>query len=421
MAEKRKKLVGMLLHAYYLRDARVQREAECLAEAGYDVHVVSCKQSPQDPPYEMVKGVHIYRVPLVKKRGGKIRYIFEYTALAVLGLLKLARLHLRNRFDVVHIHNMPDFLVIAGMIPRCNGAELVLDIHDPMSELFQETYHLEESRLFIAALRVQESVSYRLAPRLVTVSLPMAENVARKRGCESGAIRVIHNYPDMGKFPIRQDRGKWPYSKEGLVFLYSGTVTEHYRLDIAVRAIAEVSRTIPGVRLLILGDGNRLREVLALAEELGIGDRVEHLKAVKQEHVKDVMAAADVGISTHQGGPFGDLYFSNKILEFMTQGLPAISSRTYTVERYIPEDVIFYFEPERVDDLADKIIRMHNDPDAVVDKIRRARTFVRGYTWQKEKDKLLSFYDELMTRNGRYPNNEKESRTRGADGTGNGR
>jgi hypothetical protein len=42
----------------------------------------------------------------------------------------MARLHIRNRYDVIHVHNVPDFLVFAAWYPKLSGARLILDIHD---------------------------------------------------------------------------------------------------------------------------------------------------------------------------------------------------------------------------------------------------------------------------------------------------
>jgi len=395
--------VCMLVHAYYPGDLRVRREAEALAEAGFEVHVVCIRQNSRinntrEPSNEIVRKVHVHRLPLTKKRGSKLRYFFEYAATTLLGLWKLAILHLRKRFDVVHIHNMPDILVVAGLIPKWTGAVLVLDVHDPMNELFQENYHFSKSNLMIRMLILQEWVSYRMANYLITVNNSMAENVAMKRRCAKEVIKVVHNFPDLNLFPIREDRKQWPFNRDTVVFLYSGTVTEHYRLDIAVRAFAIVSRTIPGIKFQILGEGNRLDEVHTLAKGLGINDRVEHLPPVDAETVKKVMANADVGISTHQSGVFGDLYFSTKIIEFMTQGLPVISSRTYTIEKYIPEDSIFYFEPEQAEDLAKQIIFMLNNPGLVLQKIENSKSLLSKYTWQEEKIRFISYYNQIVSR-----------------------
>lgn len=396
-----KKRICMIVHGQYLSDARVRRQAECLAEAGLEIHVVcsrsgSSSKGNSEPTYEVVNDVHIHRIPLNKKRGSKPRYFFEYAFMTLFGVWKIASLHLRNKFDVVHIHNMPDLLILSGLIPKWTGSVLVLDIHDPMSELFQENYHLDGSDTIIRLLELQERFCYGLADRLVTVSIPMAENVAKKSGCALDSVKVIHNYPDLKAFPINEDRRQWPLNKEKIVFIYSGTVTEHYKLDIAVKALAIALREIPNIRFQILGEGNRLEQVLSTARDLGIGDKVEMLPPVKIHEVKNIMANADIGISTHQAGVFGDLYFSTKIIEFMTQGLPVISSRTYTIDKYIPDDSIFYFEPENVEDLAKQIIYICNNPDVVLEKIKNSRKLISQYSWQEEKKRYLSFYQELI-------------------------
>jgi len=392
--------VGMLVHSYYLTDARVRRQAEFLAAQGYDVHVICCADSTSSKKgnehrYQVVNGVHFYLLSLKKKRGNVLRYIFEYLAMTIMGGVKLVALTLKKKFDVVHIHNMPDFMVIAGLIPKLLGAKLLLDVHDPMSELFQENYYIGNSHPLIRLIKLQEKLSYRLVDRLLTVSHTMAENVSKKSGRAQDQIGVIHNFPDLSLFPIRNDERKWPGNKNELICLYAGTVTEHYRLDVAVRAIAIVARTIPGIKLQILGIGNRLQKVLDLARQLHIEDKVEHLKLVPLDKVKSIMANADVGISPHQSGVFGDLYFSTKIIEFMTQGLPVISSRTKTIEQHLSDECVFYFNSGDEEDLAKQIILLYNNKDLVAKKINNAKKILPRLSWQAECQHLSSFYSEL--------------------------
>ncbi len=389
----------MLVHGHYPNDTRVRRQAECLAEGGFEVYVVALKEKTRQPRFEVINEVFVYRMPLRKKRGNKIRYFFEFTVMTLFSIWKLAFLHLKKKFDVIHVNNMPDFLIIAGLIPRLTGAVLVLDVHDPMSELFQETYQVNETHLMIRLLKWQEWISYRLANHLVTVNDPMAENVAKKRGCPKETVKIVHNFPDLKVFPICEDKTNWPNNRKSFVLLYSGTVTEHYRLDIAVRAIAKVSQDIPNIRFRILGRGSSLQRVLDLAKDLGISDKVEHLESVDIDMVKNIIVEADVGISTHQSGVFGNLYFSTKIIEFMTQGLPVISSRTLTIEKYIPEDSIFYFEPEQVEDLAKQILLVHNNPAIVLEKIRNSKKLLSRYNWEEESRRFLALYGDLMKSN----------------------
>src|SRR5688572_6914021 len=127
--------VAMLAHTYYLRDPRVRREAEALAGIGVDVHVISLAERGE-PRRATVNGVQIHRLPVSRRRGGPLRYFYEYLMVGVLGGLVLARLHLQARLDVVHVHNMPDILVLAALVPRLGGTTVILDVHDPMPELY---------------------------------------------------------------------------------------------------------------------------------------------------------------------------------------------------------------------------------------------------------------------------------------------
>ena len=42
----------------------------------------------------------------------------------------------RRRFDVVHLHNPPDFLIVAALVPKLLGARVIFDVHDLSPEMF---------------------------------------------------------------------------------------------------------------------------------------------------------------------------------------------------------------------------------------------------------------------------------------------
>jgi len=392
--------VGMLVHAYYPRDIRVRREAEALAEAGYQVDVVCLRENNQrgkkyEPFSEKVNGVHIHRLPFARSRGTMFRYLFEYLGLIILGTWKLTALHFKNSFQVIHIHNMPDLLILAGLIPKLMGAKLLLDVHDPMPELYASGYRFRQNHWIFKILKWQEKLSWRLAQRVISVNETMRENLEGK-GIQPEKIFILHNFPDTRYLPIKNEITIWPRHKDGFVLLYAGTITKQYRLDIAVKALALASEHLPELKLRILGDGNDVDRVIQLAYDLGVEDRVEYLEPVNVDQLKDIMEDADVGISSNQGGQFGDLQFCAKILDYLTQGLPVISSRTKTISRYIPEDTLFYFEPENAEDMAKQIIEIWKRPDLVRRKMEQARKLFPLYTWQIEKYKLIHFYQELI-------------------------
>src|SRR3972149_3555020 len=91
--------VAMLAHACYLTDPRIRREAEALAGKGLEVHIVSLTEEMRgvrEPREAVHNGVHIHRLPIRRKRGNFLRYLYEYFMTAFLGSLKLAQLHFRG-------------------------------------------------------------------------------------------------------------------------------------------------------------------------------------------------------------------------------------------------------------------------------------------------------------------------------------
>ena len=387
--------VAMLAHTYYLRDPRVRREAEALAANGFEVHVVclSEKRNGSEPYLTTVNGVRIHRLPVTRRRGSSLRYFYEYLLVGVLGALRLARLHFQSRLRVVHVHNMPDILVLAAAIPRLAGSKVILDVHDPMPELYMSWNHRAGS-LLVKLLRIQEKISHAFADRIISVNESMRENLHAK-GVADDKIFIVNNFPDERLFPLCDTPKSWPRSREGLVLLYCGTVTEHYELGLAVKALARLRGEVP-VKLRIVGEGNKLSDVLSLASKLGVADAVEHVGSVPIERVRDEMQKADVGISCHRAGIFGDLYFSTKIVEYLTQGLPVLTARTYTINKYLSDDIVFYFEAGNDAALADSLRFMWNHPGEVVRRLTQARQLVPRLSWQAERVKFLSFYADLV-------------------------
>ena len=393
----------MLAHTYYLRDPRVRREAEALAANGFEVHVVCLSEKKRngsefEPHLSTVNGVRIHRLPVTRRRGNSLRYFYEYLLVGVLGALRLARLHFQARLGVVHVHNMPDILVLAAAIPRLTGSKVVLDVHDPMPELYMSWNHRAGS-LLVRLLRIQEKISHAFADRIISVNESMRENLHAK-GVADDKIFIVNNFPDERLFPVCDIPESWPRSRDSLVLLYCGTVTEHYELGLAVKALAKLRGEIP-VKLRIVGDGNKLTEVLSLASRLGVADAVEHIGSVPIEKVRDEMRSADIGISCHRAGVFGDLYFSTKIVEYLTQGLPVLSPRTYTINKYLSDDIVFYFAPGDDAALVDRLRFMWNHPEEVVRRLEQARQLVPRLSWQTESAKFLAFYADLV--NGEKP------------------
>src|SRR2546426_3181292 len=128
----RRPRVAMVVFSYYPMDPRPRRFAEAFAKEGMKVDVICLREAGTDPKRETLNGVHILRVPLKRRRGGIFRYVFQYAGFLLISMTVLGVRTLTRRYDLVHVHNMPDFLVLSALVPKALGAKVILDLHDPM-------------------------------------------------------------------------------------------------------------------------------------------------------------------------------------------------------------------------------------------------------------------------------------------------
>ena len=72
------KSVCLVVQNYYDIDPRVRRKAEALVRAGYSVDVIALRPLDRRGCRYSLDNVNIHTLPIAKKRGSSLRYIFEY-------------------------------------------------------------------------------------------------------------------------------------------------------------------------------------------------------------------------------------------------------------------------------------------------------------------------------------------------------
>src|SRR5215831_21395618 len=76
----RGKRVAMVLFSFYPDDARPRRAAEALVACGMHVDLVCLRENSADRKIEVWNGVRIRRVPMTRRRGGVLGYVWQYAA-----------------------------------------------------------------------------------------------------------------------------------------------------------------------------------------------------------------------------------------------------------------------------------------------------------------------------------------------------
>jgi glycosyltransferase involved in cell wall biosynthesis len=395
---------AVVLFSYYPMDPRPRRAAETLARQGAKVDVVCLRESAAEPRRETVNGVEVLRIPLRRRRGGALGYFAQYAAFLVWAMAILAVRSVTRRYHLVHVHNMPDILVLSALVPKLAGAKVILDLHDPMPELMTTIFGVEAKSPLVRLLRRLEKASLAFADLALTVNAA-CQRLFVSRGCPVDKMHVVMNSPDEEIFRFQPARPEGATTRPGepFVIMYHGSLVERNGLDLAVDALARVRATMPDARLRIYGSATPfLERVLESVRARGLATAVDYLGPRRLEDIARAIQDCDVGVIPNQRSLFTELNTPTRIFEYLAIGKPVIAPRAAGILDYFDEDSLIYFELGDSADLARCIEHVIAYPRDAAETTRRGQAVYRAHTWQRERDTFVRLADGLLSGRRRF-------------------
>ena len=389
--------IGTITFDWYFVDGRVIRLVEAAADAGYRVDVI-CLRQPHEKSYEVCNGVHIYRVPMSRGFGRSL----PVTVLCWCWFLLLAGatvtwLHIKRPYNVIHVHNMPDFLVFSTVISRLLGAKIILDVQDVSPELMAAKAKSRLRTVVVRLAKLQERISTTFADHVVTVGWPF-EKLLLQRGVPRKKLTVILNSTDPKVFPATLRR---PIFIEPLdetrpfTLIYYGMVAERHGLDVAVRALALALRVVPHLRLDIKGLGDNLLKVKQLSEELGLSDHVVFSESSPHKEIVNFIVHGDAGIIPYQCDGFADLLLPTKAYELAWMHIPIIASDTPAIRSMFRPESIALCEPASPESFAESIIDLYRNPEKRACMVANAAEDYEPYRWERMGELYVQLLESL--------------------------
>jgi glycosyltransferase involved in cell wall biosynthesis len=284
-------------------ERQLERLASALAAKGLDVAILTwdggCTRLPRR---EISGGVTVYRL---KERcimwGGKRRLAGIWVGLT---MLKFLLSHRRNiRF--VHVHDLFETAFFAKFwcaflrIPCAAKATGIRSIYNGI-----------HSRWGAMGIFFWKCIT---GTKWVIAMSPYIERTLMSYKIPAGKIMLVPNGVDVpANVPARADKPNGCFTMASTSALIKGK-----RMEIAIEALAILSKTCPDIRLAAAGAGPEKASLERLCQTKGISDNVRWLGFL--EDVEGLLRDADIFIhpSEYEG-------VSNSILEAMALGLPVI-------------------------------------------------------------------------------------------------
>jgi glycosyltransferase involved in cell wall biosynthesis len=381
----------MVAYTHYESDNRVRRYAEALAKRGDVVDVLALKQ-PGKPDIDELKGVRIYRLQSrVLDESTPITYLIKLLLFMGRSAVKLAWNCRNGRYDVVHVHSVPDFEVFAALIPKLLGSKIVLDIHDIVPELYASKFNKGKDSLVFKVLVLLEKLSIAFSDHVIIANHLWYDTLLSRSVC-AGKCTVVLNYPDIsifGKIPKNRDDGKF-------VLIYPGSLGWHQGLDVAITAFSKIAGKFPQAVFHIYGSGNELDKLMDLAKKLRMEEKVLFKGSCTMEGIAEAIANADVGIVPKRAVSFGNEAFSTKILEFMAVGVPVIASSTKIDRYYFDDSNILFFISEDVDDLAEKMEMTITQSELRDRLVENGDAYIKLNNWNVKRKEYFNLLEALL-------------------------
>ena len=383
--------VLMIAYSEYCSDARVIKAAETCAELGYPVDILALGERGR-AKREGLNGVQIRRT-IIRHYFGENpwAHVSSYLGFFAVSLIKTTWMYVKKRYAIVHVHNMPDFLVFCAVVPKLFGARVILDIHDSMPLLWRER---SRSSLVNRLILCQQRLSGRFADSIITVHDVFKRDVLVKDGLPAQKITVIANYADEKIYAYMRD-----YSYEyPLRMIFHGTISERSGLQ----EFLEVLSSLPeksALRLKIVGTGDFSEKLQDLIKELALGDIVAFENLMyPNDDIPALLRAHHLGLAIYRRNSATEYMLPVKLLEFILMGLPFIATPNKAITSFLGEDECFFCDVRDHEGLSSLLRGLVADPGRLMEKHARLGRIRFRFFWSQERQKYVMLIKNLLGR-----------------------
>ncbi|MBT4849834.1 glycosyltransferase family 4 protein [Candidatus Parcubacteria bacterium] len=290
--------------------------------------------------------------------------------------------HMRLSLEL--IKNPVDKFFASNAVPLLTKGEVIVTIHDLGFFRNPELYHPLE--------RIYQQISHKLAvkkaKKIVTVSEATKKDIKKYFPKYKEEIKVTHLGYNADTFKILEKHEKMQFidihDLPDDFFLYIGRLETKKNVANLIKAYKKTNRKWP----LVLGGrpGNfGYDEIERLANDPEIKDDIIILGYVSQANYPRLMASARAFVFPSKFEGFGI-----PLIEAMACKVPILAS-DIPVFREVAVDSALYFDPDNIDDIAQKMDKITTDEKLQETLAIKGLQRSRQFSWEKCARETLDF------------------------------
>jgi glycosyltransferase involved in cell wall biosynthesis len=344
-----------------------------------------------------IPGMRIIRIPRfsflgnVKTGPSALKLFLDvFLFLWAVGLL------VKNRYDFVHAHEESVFFL--RFLKPIFGFRMIYDMHSSLPQQLTN-FQYTESGFLISAFEKLENSCLKSADVVITICPDLTDYVSGL-GVNGGKVFQIENsiFDPIRIAPSAPSReavpGKKDVPENGIeiprdrkIVVYAGTLEHYQGIDILVTSFRHVAGRNPDAFLLVVGGTPaQVDHYRAMANELGLTDRVLFTGRVSQSLAKHYTGLASVLVSPRKTGTNTPL----KIYEQIASGIPLVATDIYSHTQVLDDRTAFLVKPEP-EDMARGILEALDGRERCRSVVENAlKLYERKYSRSVYREKLES-------------------------------
>lgn len=346
------------------------------------------------PPLDVVNGVFVHRVNILRPHGGSF---LDWVLQLNLAMLDCARQLLAANVpvDVLHAH---DWLVqrAATALKETSGLPLICTIHATEhgrnggihSDLQRRIHHEEWS------------LTYQ-SQQVIVCSAFMQDEVMGLFALPDGKVTAIPNgVPGEAPYPAAHQAQPGAVGTPGApdhadnypTVLFVGRMVREKGVQVLLAAAPRIRAAVPGVRFVLIGQGPMDTQIRQQVAQLGLEDAVQLLGFISDAERDVWLQRASVCVFPSLYEPFGIV-----ALEAMAAGVAVVVSDTGGLREIVQhEQTGLTAFAGNADSLADQTIRLLQNPVLAQTLAARAQETVHDrFAWNRIATRTAEIYERV--------------------------
>lgn len=384
---------GYCIRAKYLLEAQ--------AAAGHQVTVLTGPSQGTDAVDQTIGAIDYRRTYYSRSEGAWVQRGAKHAVFGKAITRSLRALMSSRQFDVIHAHTPFTVAQVALRAARRAGLPFIYEKRNLWEESARARGKLSGRWPFFQLARSMDLLVTRRADAVCTITEALRQHTINQ-GVRADRVVVVGNGVDVSAFVPRAApehlRQRCLGPAGSFVVGFIGSLFSFEGLPLLVNALQRVRTDWPGVRLVIVGDGEDRLRLQGEVQRLNLQDSVWLVGAVPHAEVANFYACMDLLVYPRYRSDLTDMISPLKPLEPMAMARPVLGSDVGGIRELVRDgENGLLFHAGDVDDLAQKLsVFASGKVDAGAMGLR-ARDFVsRERQWAH----MAQAYDEAYRRAG---------------------